>query len=127
MITNTSLPYSTLKKCVLANNYHQVREAVAIRIASVVHCDTKCNLADMGTKPLNGAVHQLPLQNQHFLLVLTAGGCKTDIKKQSVVATSGTAKYVHTVLSPLDMGIISSFEDEMFISYLCANYIHVYT
>eukprot|EP00957_Ditylum_brightwellii_P175154 13335079-Ditylum_brightwellii.AAC.1 len=29
--------------------------------------------------------------------------CKTDMKKQSGVAISGTAKYVHTVLSPLDM------------------------
>eukprot|EP00957_Ditylum_brightwellii_P144742 11025662-Ditylum_brightwellii.AAC.1 len=57
MITNTYLPHSTLKKCVLANNYHQMREAVASRIASVVHCDTKYNLTDMGTMLLNGAVY----------------------------------------------------------------------
>eukprot|EP00957_Ditylum_brightwellii_P161248 12277571-Ditylum_brightwellii.AAC.1 len=66
MITNTSLPHSTLKKHVSANNYHCVREAVASRIATVVHCDTKYNLADMGTKPLNGAVHQFLLQNRNF-------------------------------------------------------------
>eukprot|EP00957_Ditylum_brightwellii_P081133 6171713-Ditylum_brightwellii.AAC.1 len=63
MITNTSLPHSTLKKLVSANNYHHVREAVASSIASVVHCDTKYNLADIGTKLLNGVVHQFLLQN----------------------------------------------------------------
>eukprot|EP00957_Ditylum_brightwellii_P000408 31577-Ditylum_brightwellii.AAC.1 len=47
MITNTSLLHSTLKKRVSANNYHHVREAVASKIVSVVHCDTKYNLADM--------------------------------------------------------------------------------
>eukprot|EP00957_Ditylum_brightwellii_P017813 1341061-Ditylum_brightwellii.AAC.1 len=103
MTTNTSLPYSTLKKRVSANNYHQVREAVASRTASVVHCDTKYNLVDMGTKSLNGAVHQFLIQNQMFSPVLTAGECKTDMEKQSGVAISGTAKYMHTVLSPLDM------------------------
>eukprot|EP00957_Ditylum_brightwellii_P048597 3687747-Ditylum_brightwellii.AAC.1 len=88
MITNTSLPHSTLKKCVSANNYHRVREAVASKIASVVHCDTKYNLAVMGTKSLNGAVHQFLPQNQNFPPVLTAGECKTDMKKQSEGAIS---------------------------------------
>eukprot|EP00957_Ditylum_brightwellii_P071511 5436925-Ditylum_brightwellii.AAC.1 len=37
--------------------------------------------------------------------------CKTDMKKQSGVAISGTAKYVHTVLPPLDMEVVSSFKD----------------
>eukprot|EP00957_Ditylum_brightwellii_P056319 4269616-Ditylum_brightwellii.AAC.1 len=103
IVTNTSLPHSTLKKCVSANNNHCEREAVGSRIASVVHYDTKYNLADMGTKLLNGAVHQFLFQNQNFPPVLTAGECKTDMKKQSVGAVSGTAKYVHTILSPLDM------------------------
>eukprot|EP00957_Ditylum_brightwellii_P128325 9787814-Ditylum_brightwellii.AAC.2 len=44
VITNTYLPQFTLKKHVSANNYHQVRETVTSRIASVVHCDTKYNL-----------------------------------------------------------------------------------
>eukprot|EP00957_Ditylum_brightwellii_P184522 14054598-Ditylum_brightwellii.AAC.1 len=83
MITNTSLPHSTLKKPVSANNYHRVREAVASKIASVMHCDTKYNLADMGTKSLNRAVYQFLLQNQNFPPVLTAGECQTDTKKQS--------------------------------------------
>eukprot|EP00957_Ditylum_brightwellii_P203233 15333798-Ditylum_brightwellii.AAC.1 len=76
----------------------------------------------MGTKSLNGAVHQFLLQNQHFPPVLTAGECQTNMKKQSGVAISGMAKYVHMVLSPLDMEVISSFQDEMFIAYFCANY-----
>eukprot|EP00957_Ditylum_brightwellii_P005755 438826-Ditylum_brightwellii.AAC.1 len=73
MLTNTSLPHSTLKKQVSANNYHQVREAAVSSIVSVVHCDTKYNLADIGIKLLNGAVHQFLLQNQNFPPVLTAG------------------------------------------------------
>eukprot|EP00957_Ditylum_brightwellii_P039302 2973277-Ditylum_brightwellii.AAC.1 len=73
MITNTSLPHSTLKKQVLANSYHRVREAVASRIVSVVYCDTKYNLVDIGTKSLNGAVHQFFLRNQNFPPVSTAG------------------------------------------------------
>eukprot|EP00957_Ditylum_brightwellii_P024631 1861102-Ditylum_brightwellii.AAC.1 len=54
MVTNTSLPHSILKRCYSANNYHRVREVVAAGILSVIHCLTKYNLADLGTKPLNG-------------------------------------------------------------------------
>eukprot|EP00957_Ditylum_brightwellii_P187380 14271175-Ditylum_brightwellii.AAC.1 len=82
MITNTSLPCSTLKKQVSAN--HCAREAVASKIASVVYCDIKYNLADMGTKLLNAAVHQFLLQNRNFPPVSTAGECQTDMKKQSM-------------------------------------------
>eukprot|EP00957_Ditylum_brightwellii_P055541 4209224-Ditylum_brightwellii.AAC.1 len=110
MITNTSLSHSSLKKQVSVNNYHCVREAVASRIASIVYGDAKYNLADMGTKSLNGACHQFPHQN--FLPVLTAGECKTNMEKQTGVAISGTAKYVHTVLIPLKMEVVSSFKDE---------------
>eukprot|EP00957_Ditylum_brightwellii_P079033 6011134-Ditylum_brightwellii.AAC.1 len=73
-----------------------MRETVASRIISVVYCDTKYNLADMGTKLSNGTVHQFLLQNQNFPPVLTAGECQTDMKKQPGVAISGMAKYVHT-------------------------------
>eukprot|EP00957_Ditylum_brightwellii_P054887 4160460-Ditylum_brightwellii.AAC.1 len=78
MVTNTSLPHSTLKHCVSANNYHQVGEAVAAMIVYIVHCRTKYNLADLGTKALNGAIHQFMLQNQVFPPVSTAGECKTE-------------------------------------------------
>ena len=58
MINNASLPHLTLKKCSNANCYHQVREAVAAGYIWMVHCGTKYNLADMGTKALNGPNHQ---------------------------------------------------------------------
>eukprot|EP00957_Ditylum_brightwellii_P063093 4789848-Ditylum_brightwellii.AAC.1 len=61
-----------------------------------MHCDTKYNLADMGTKSVNRAVHQLLLQSQNFPPVSMAGECQTDMKKQSGVALSGMAKYAHT-------------------------------
>eukprot|EP00957_Ditylum_brightwellii_P192433 14650728-Ditylum_brightwellii.AAC.1 len=35
------------------------------------------------------------------------------MKKQSGVAISGMAKYVHTVLSALDTDVISLFQDEI--------------
>eukprot|EP00957_Ditylum_brightwellii_P004618 350837-Ditylum_brightwellii.AAC.1 len=46
-------------------------------------------------------------ENQQFPPVLTAGECKIDLKKPSM-----DARYVHTVLSPLDLEVISSFVDE---------------
>eukprot|EP00957_Ditylum_brightwellii_P169732 12919577-Ditylum_brightwellii.AAC.1 len=49
----------------------------------------------MGTKSLNGAVHQFLLQNQTFPPVLTAGECQTDMKKQSGVVISDMAKSSH--------------------------------
>ena len=119
MVTNSSLPHSILKRRVSANNYHRVREAVAANIVSIVHCDTKYNLADMGTKSLNGQTHQFLLQNQHFPPASTAGECQTESKNQSTVSSTSLAKYVLTVLSPLDLEIGTSFEDEKFLSYLC--------
>jgi len=79
MATNTSLPHSTLKKRNQASNYHRVQEAVASKTVSIVHVDTKYNLSDMGTKPLNGPTHQFLLKNQSFPPVSTAGECKTVI------------------------------------------------
>ena len=79
MVTNTSLPHSTLKKRVSVNNYHGGREAVAAGIVSIVHCDTEYNLADMGTKALSRTTHQFLLKNQKFPPVSSAGECKTDV------------------------------------------------
>eukprot|EP00957_Ditylum_brightwellii_P014527 1093480-Ditylum_brightwellii.AAC.1 len=89
MITDTSLPYSTLKKHVYANYYHYVRDAVASRIAFIIHCDPKYNLVDMGTKSLNGSIHQLLLQDQQFPPVMTVREYKTDLKIQSTGVTAG--------------------------------------
>eukprot|EP00957_Ditylum_brightwellii_P131550 10033312-Ditylum_brightwellii.AAC.1 len=57
---------------------------------SIVHCRTKYNLADMGTKALNGAINQFLLQNQVFPPVSTAGECKTE-SDHSYVPTAGIA------------------------------------
>ena len=64
MVHQVTRPHSTLKKRHLANNYHRVREAVASKIVSIVHCASEWNLADMGTKALPGHVHQRLLNNQ---------------------------------------------------------------
>ena len=66
MILNVTLPQSVLKKQSLANSYHCCREAVAMDVVRIVYCPTKFNLADMGTKALNGATHQFLLNNQGF-------------------------------------------------------------
>eukprot|EP00957_Ditylum_brightwellii_P146605 11160836-Ditylum_brightwellii.AAC.1 len=78
MVTNMSIPHYLLKRRHSANNYHQVKEVVAAGIASVIHCSTKYNLADMGTKPLNRMVHQFLLHNQNFPPVEIVGECEQD-------------------------------------------------
>ena len=113
MVTNTSLPHSILKKRHSANNYHRVREAVAAGIVSIVHCDTKFNLADMGTKSLNGQTHQFLLQNQNLPPVSTAGECQLDTstEKSEPNVVSNYARLVLHVLSLLDQEVIDSFRD----------------
>ena len=122
MVTNTSLPHSTLKKRVSANNYHRIREAVASGIVSIIHCGTKYNLADMGTKSLNGQTHQFLLQNQVFPPASTVGECKTDVSNQSFVNSTCTAKLVLSVLSPLELDAISAFLDSEFRVGLCKSF-----
>eukprot|EP00957_Ditylum_brightwellii_P184116 14024179-Ditylum_brightwellii.AAC.1 len=89
MVTNASLPHSMLKKRLLANNYHRVREAVASNIAAIIYCSTKYNLADMGTKALNGMIHQFLLKNQSFPPAEIVGECKTGMDGE----TSGTTTW----------------------------------
>ena len=43
---------------------------------------------------------------------------QTESMDQSTVRSNGLARYVLTVLSPLDLEIGASFEDENFLSYL---------
>jgi hypothetical protein len=109
MVTNTSLPHSTLKRRVSAHNYHHVREAVAADIASIVHCDTKYNLSDMGTKALPGPTHQFLLQNPKFPPTLSAEECQTESTDTSGPSTSGSAKLVLSVLTPLDVEVARTF------------------
>ena len=77
----------------------------------MVHCDTKYNLADMGTKSLNGTNHQFLLQNQEFPPVLSAGECQTDM---SGLTTTGKAKLVLSVLTPLDVEIADTLSSVHF-------------
>ena len=117
MITNSTLPHSTLKKRKSANDYHRVREAVASGIASIVHIDTKYNLSDIGTKPLNGQVHQFLLKNQHFPPVSTAGECKSGPPDLSM--KTGQARLFLSVLSSLDRDVALAIVDKNFRCRVC--------
>ena len=119
MILNASLPHSTLKKRHHANNFHRVREAVAGRIVSIVHCDTQYNLADQGTKALNGVKTQYFLKNQKFPPVSTAGECQKNAPEQSSESyKSGSATLGLVVLSSLDEEIAGTLENSDFLSRL---------
>jgi hypothetical protein len=59
VVTNASVPTSTLKKKHNAIAYHRVREAVAAGILHITKVHTTENLADILTKPLSG----IPLKN----------------------------------------------------------------
>ncbi len=55
VVTNSTLPSSTIKKKHNAICYHRVREAVAAKTIRIAHIPTDQNLADMLTKPLGGS------------------------------------------------------------------------
>ena len=57
VILNTTVPSSMLKKKHQACNYHRVREAVAAKIMTFCHIESKDNLSDLMTKPLSTAQH----------------------------------------------------------------------
>ena len=57
VITNATLPSSTLKKKHNAIAYHRVREAVASGIINMVHIPSTKNVADLLTKPLGPQKH----------------------------------------------------------------------
>ena len=121
MITNTTLPHSTLKKKQSANNYHRVREAVASGIVSIVHCNTEYNLADMGTKSLNGIVHQRLLHNQSFPPVSQVGECKPDLNlpiTDNTVSNTKKAKLVLSVPLRMEEDAYMAFKDENFHFYV---------
>jgi len=121
MITNTSLPHSTLKKRSNANAYHRVREAVAAGFIRMVHCGTKYNLADIGTKAMNGPGHQFLLQNQRFPPVSTAGECQTASSDTIEVSrnTDGTsAKLTIVESSGLEEELVRAVESKSFLTLL---------
>ena len=55
VVLNTTLPSSNLKKKHLACNYHKVRESIAGGFIIFGHVDSKDNVADICTKPLDTA------------------------------------------------------------------------
>ena len=121
MITNTSLPHSTLKKRSNANAYHRCREAVAAGFIRMVHCGTKFNLADMGTKALNGPGHQFLLQNQNFPPVSTAGECQTassDTIEVSQNPDRTSAKLTIVQSSGLEEELFGALQSKSFLSFL---------
>ena len=112
-----------LKKRHSANNYHRICEAVAAKIVSIIFCPTKYNLADMGTKPLNGMIHQFLLKNQTFPPAEKVGEYERDSKESADGSTVWQTKYATQVLSPLDREIIQSCLDQNFLLTLRRTYI----
>ena len=58
VVTNTTLPSSSLKKKHNAITYHRVREAIAAGILGFVHVKGDHNVADVLTKPVNTTTHK---------------------------------------------------------------------
>jgi hypothetical protein len=54
VITNSTVPDSTLRKKHNAIAYHRVREAVAAEVIRIAYVHSKSNNADILTKPLSG-------------------------------------------------------------------------
>ena len=60
VVINTTIPSSALKKKHNAIAYHRVREAIAARLIRFCHIDSKINVTDVLTKPLdNQSSHHL--------------------------------------------------------------------
>ena len=125
MISNTSLPHSTLKKRSNANAYHRVREAVAAGYIRMVHCGTKFNLADMGTKALNGPNHQALLLNQCFPPASAAGECQTASPNTTEAGRNPdgtTAKLTLPNSSEMEKELHQAVGIKSFLSFLRASY-----
>jgi hypothetical protein len=54
VVTNSTIPTSTLKKKHNSIAYHRVREAVACKMIQISKVQSQENLADLLTKPLSG-------------------------------------------------------------------------
>ena len=60
VVINTTIPSSALKKKHNAITYHRVHKAIAARLICFCHIDSKINVADFLTKPLdNQTFHHL--------------------------------------------------------------------
>jgi hypothetical protein len=66
VVTNTTIPESTLRRKHNAIAYHKVREAVAANAIWIAKEHTDTNLADFLTKPLNASKRKALLENILF-------------------------------------------------------------
>lgn len=73
VITNASVPTSTLKKKHNAIAYHRVREAVAAGIVQITKVHTSENLADVLTKPLPATKLKPLIQKNTVVVTYTLG------------------------------------------------------
>ena len=71
VVTNASVPTSTLKKKHNAIAYHRVREAVAAGVLRIAKVHTSENLADLLTKPLSATGLKNLIQR-----ILWSSGCE---------------------------------------------------
>jgi hypothetical protein len=63
VVTNSTVPESTLKKKHNAIAYHRVRESVAAGAIRIAYVQSKSNNADMLTKPLPGPDLRVMISN----------------------------------------------------------------
>ena len=105
MVTSVSKPNSILKKRHNLNAYHRVREAVAASIVNIVHCGTKWNLADMGSKAVTRVVHQHLMNNQVF-------PPPSDLREYQTEAAKHEQIHDHTVVDGtqwFEIGTVNAF------------------
>ena len=84
-------------------------------IATTIYCPTNYNLADMGTKALNGSTYQFLLENQAFHPVEIVGECETEVGEDTSGDIDWHTNHVGHVLSPLDRKTIHSCLDKGFL------------
>ena len=93
VVTNTTIPSSSLKKKHNAIAYHRVREAVAAGILRFVHIPGSRNVADVLTKPLGPQVYSRlvrPLMFAKPPLASDCGECqKTEACKKDGLTANG--------------------------------------
>jgi len=95
---------------------------MAMDVVWIVYCPTKYNLADMGTKALNGATHQFLLNNQSFPLDANParecqGAGDYSVNRVGIAQTPGTGIYI-VQNSMVNKDISIAFADSEFCSHV---------
>ena len=93
VITNTTIPSSTLKKKHNAIAYHRIREAVAAGVLRFIHIPGSRNVADILTKPLGPQVFSKLVRPLMFAKPPVESDCgeyqKTETREQGKVTVNG--------------------------------------